>query len=444
VSTNESQGTPRRDFLKAGTVLTAAGALAGVASSARFVHAAQSTEMKVALIGCGGRGTGAAGDMLSSTHQLKLWAMADMFPDRLGGAHDSLSKEFKEKVTVPEDRRFTGFDAYQQAIDSGVDIVILATPPGFRPLHFDAAVKAGKHVFMEKPVATDAAGVRTVLAAAEEAKKKKLGVGVGLQRRHEKSYIETIKRLQDGAIGDIIATRVYWNGQTPWVNKREDLTKRNGKPLTEMEYQLRNWYYFVWLCGDHINEQHIHNLDVGNWLKNGYPVKANGMGGCQVRKGKDYGEIFDHHTVEFEYADGSRMFSQCRHIPGCWNAVSEHAHGSKGSADISGHRIAVKGGEEWRYRERGPNPYRQEHQDLLDSIVAGNPYNEGEQGAMSTMTALLGRMATYSGVEINMQEALNSKISVMPKEFGLNATPPTLPGMDGMYNIAIPGTTKVL
>ena len=220
--------------------------------------------------------------------------------------------------------------------------MILATPPGFRPMHFEAAVKAGKHVFMEKPVAIDAAGVRTVLAAAEEAKKKNLGVGVGLQRHHQASYLETIKRLQDGAIGDIVAARVYWNGGGVWVRPREP-------EQTEMEYQMRNWYYFNWLCGDHIVEQHIHNLDVDQLGQERLSrSSANGMGGRQVRTGKDYGEIFDHHFVEFDYADGSRMFSQCRHIPGCWNSVSEHAHGTKGTADISGARSTSTASEPWQ------------------------------------------------------------------------------------------------
>ena len=236
--------------------------------------------------------------------------------------------------------------------------MILATPPGFRPIHFEAAVKAGKHVFMEKPVATDAPGVRKVLAAAEESKKKNLAVGVGLQRRHQAQYLETIKRLQDGAIGDIVATRVYWNGSTPWVHTREELEAKYGHKLSEMEYQMRNWYYFTWICGDHIVEQHIHNMDVSNWLKDAFPVKANGMGGCQVRKGKDYGETFDHHAVEFEYADGSRMFSQCRHIPGCWNSVSEYAIGTKGTADISGAKIEPSGRRAGAIAASGPIPTR--------------------------------------------------------------------------------------
>src|SRR5690606_7753441 len=229
----------------------------------------------------------------------------------------------------------------------------------------------------EKPVAVDAPGVRKVLAATAEAKKKNLGVGVGLQRRHQAGYIETIKRLQDGAIGDMVAARVYWNSDGVWVEPRSKWLERNPK-LTEMEYQMRNWYYFLWLCGDHIAEQHIHNIDVINWLKNDFPVKAQGMGGCEVRKGPDYGEIFDHHFVEFEYADGSRMFSQCRHIPTCWSSVTEHAHGTKGTADISNYSIRPTAGEPWRYRGRKPNPYQVEHDDLFASIRAGTPLNEGE------------------------------------------------------------------
>ena len=324
----------RRDFLKSSTAIVG-GALVGSLSVAHSAHAAGDDEIKIALIGCGGRGTGAANQALRTDGKVKLIAMADAFDDRLQQSYDQLQKQegLADRIDVPADRQFVGFDAFEKALSADPDLVILATPPGFRPIHFEAAVKAGKHVFMEKPVATDAPGVRRVLAAAEESKKKNLAVGVGLQRHHQNVYLETIKRLQDGAIGDIVNTRVYWNGSTPWVHSREELEKKYGRQLSEMEYQMRNWYYFTWICGDHIVEQHIHNMDVSNWLKGGHPVKANGMGGCQVRKGKDYGETFDHHAVEFEYADGSRMFSQCRHIPGCWNSVSEHAQGSKGTAE---------------------------------------------------------------------------------------------------------------
>ena len=300
-------------------------------------------------------------------------------------------------MEVPEDNKFIGFDAYKQAI-ALADVVILATPPGFRPMHFEEAVRQGKHIFMEKPVATDAPGVRRVLAAAEEAKKKNLKVGVGLQRRHQLGYLETMKRLHDGAIGDIVSMRCYWNGTTPWVRTREDLEKKAGRKLSEMEYQMRNWYYFTWICGDHICEQHIHNLDVINWVKDGYPVRAHGMGGVEVRKGKDYGEIFDHHAVEFEYADGSRCFSQCRHINGCWSSVAESVVGTKGRCDVD--KYTIIGENAWKFRSPGArDPYQQEHDDLFDAIRNDKPYTEAEYGAKRTMTAIMGRMSTYSGKE---------------------------------------------
>jgi predicted dehydrogenase len=306
-------------------------------------------------------------------------------------------------------------------------------------------VRQGKHIFMEKPVATDPAGVRKVLAAAQEAKKKNLKVGVGLQRRHQLGYLESIKRIEDGQIGDVVSMRCYWNGNTPWRKPRAELAAKLGRKPTEMEYQMYNWYYFVWLCGDHIVEQHIHNLDVMNWIKNGPPVRAHGMGGVEVRKGPDDGEIFDHHAVEFEYADGTRMFSQCRHILGCWNAVTEHAVGTKGRADLQDGRWTFSGANPWRFtgtqeRER----YQQEHDDLFDAIRNDRPYNEAERGATSTMTAIFGRMATYSGKLLEWDEALNSKISYMPTEFAWDADPGPKPGPDGMYPHAIPGKTKVI
>src|SRR5580658_6621884 len=322
----------RRSFLKTTSTLAAA------ASLAPGVFAAGDDTLKVALIGCGGRGSGAAGQALSTTGPLKLVAMADAYKHRLDESYDGLKRVHADRVDVPEENKFVGLDAYQHAI-ALADVVILATPPGFRPSHFEEAVRQGKHIFMEKPVAVDGPGVRKVLAAAEDAKKKNLKVAVGLQRHHQKPYIETVQRLHDGAIGDIVAMRAYWNGNTPWVRTRKHGEEEAGRPLTEMEYQMRNWYYFVWLCGDHINEQHIHNLDVINWVKQGHPVRAWGMGGREVLKGIDNGEIFDHHYVEFEYADGSRCSSQCRHIPGCWDNVSEHVQGTKGTCHVGGNVI---------------------------------------------------------------------------------------------------------
>jgi myo-inositol 2-dehydrogenase/D-chiro-inositol 1-dehydrogenase len=313
-----------------------------------------------------------------------------------------------------------------------VDLVILATPPGFRPIHLAAAVKAKKHVFMEKPVAVDGPGVRSVLESTEAAKKQNTGIGVGLQRRHEYRYLETIAKLQEGIIGDIHTLRVYWNGGGVWLRNREP-------GMSEMTYQMRNWYYFNWLCGDHICEQHIHNLDVGNWVKNAYPVSCNGMGGRQVRTGKEYGEIYDHHAVEYIFADGARMISQCRHIPNTWSSVSEYCQGSKGDCDISGSKIDVKGSDPWRYRGKGGNPYQVEHDDLFASIRAGKPLNEGEYGAKSSLTAIMGRMATYTGKIITWEEALNSKVVLAPDSFTFDTAPKSKPNADGFYPIAMPG-----
>jgi myo-inositol 2-dehydrogenase/D-chiro-inositol 1-dehydrogenase len=438
----------RRSFLRRTGGLLGAAAVASALAPSKYAFAqGSSEELKIALVGCGGRGSGAVVDAMSNLNlgPLKLVAMADVFEDRLNGALGNFQAKFPKNVEVPKDRQFIGFDAYKQAI-SAADVVILATPPGFRPMQFEEAVKQGKHVFMEKPVATDAPGIRRVLAAAAEAKKKGLKVGVGLQRHHQKGYLETIKRLQDGAIGDLVTMRAYWNGSTPWLNKRADLEGRAGRKLTEMEYQMRNWYYFTWICGDHICEQHIHNLDVINWVKGQkFPVRAQGMGGCEVRVGKDYGEIFDHHAVEFEYADGSRCYSYCRHIPNCWNDVSEHVQGTKGKSSISGHTIEPTGGEAWRHRSQGDrNPYEQEHADLHDAIRNNKEYNEAERGAMSTMTSILGRLATYGGKVVEMDAALKSEVNLFPPTLAWDAEMPVKPGNDGMYPRAIPGKTKVV
>jgi len=433
----------RRHFLKKSSKAVAGTALLSTLAVERFAHGAisPSDTIRIALIGCGGRGSGAASQALSTSGPVKLIAMADAHKDQLDRSLKEIGAKHKEKVDVPEEHRFIGFDAYKQAIQLA-DLVVLATPPGFRPIHFEEAVRQGKNIFMEKPVATDATGIRRVLAAAEEAKKKNLKVAVGLQRHHQLGYLETMKRLHGGEIGDITSMRAYWNGTTPWLKTRASLEEKAGRKLTEMEYQMRNWYYFVWLCGDHIVEQHIHNLDVINWVKQGHPVRAHGMGGCEVRKGPDYGEIFDHHAVEFEYADGSRLASQCRHINGCWNSVSEHVVGTKGSCDVG--RYTITGANAWRFKERERDAYQQEHDDLFDAIRNDKPYNEAEYGAHSSMTAILGRMATYSGKVIEWDDAINSKISVMPTMFDWDAPTPNKPGPDGMYPRAIPGKTQVV
>ena len=431
----------RRDFLKTSAALATGAAMAGTLLSVPAVHAAGDDTIKIALVGCGGRGTGACSQALSTSGPTRLIAVADAFEDRAKGALESLKNAHKDKVQVADDHVFHGFEAYKQAIDAGPDLVVLATSPGFRSYHFEYAVQQGKNIFAEKPVATDPAGIRRFLAANEEAKKKNLKVGIGLQRHHDPRYVETIKKIWDGAIGDLVLCRAYWNGGGVWTRKRSDYLKT--KPdLTEMEYQMRNWYYFNWLCGDHINEQHIHNLDVINWVKKGHPVSDQGVGGRQVRTGIDNGEIYDHHMVEYTYADGTVLLSECRHQPGTWTNVTEHAHGTKGYCNISGHQITVTQGEGWRHqggRNEKIDPYQIEHDDLARAIRENQPYNEGEYGAHSTMTSILGRMANYSGVTVRWDDAINSKVTIMPAKFAWDATPPSVPNAEGRYPIPMPG-----
>jgi predicted dehydrogenase len=395
---------------------------------ARAAHAAGSDELKIALVGCGGRGTGAASDCLSSSENIKLVAMADAFEDRLTGALGRLKPHFGEKIDVPPERQFVGLDAYKKAIDCGVDVVLLATPPGFRPMQYAAAIEAGKHVFMEKPCCTDAPGFRSLMKTNELADEKSLRVVVGLQRHAEPRYIETIKRIKDGAIGDLMFLRVYWNGSPVWTVKK--------KPeWTNMYYQIRDWYYFVWLCGDHIAEQHVHNIDIGNWVKGDHPVEAQGMGGRELRRDEDQGQIFDHHAVEFTFADGTKMFSQCRQMPGCAGRISEHAHGTKGTSNCAG---LIQADQRWRYRGPGVNPYRQEHVNLINAIRNSEKLNEGWYGATSSMTAVLGRMATYSGKVVKWDDAVAKGPNEMPEKLAFDANPPVMPDPDGTYRSSIP------
>ena len=443
--TTQNNDASRRNFLKTTSAAATAGALLGSLNAVQAAHVSYDETVRIGMIGCGGRCTGAADQAMNTEGPTKLIAMCDAFEDRLQGSLKTLNRKHEGKIDVPAERQFVGFEGYKQLLETDIDLVLIATPPGFRPVHFKAAVEAGKHVFAEKPVAVDAAGVRSFLETAKEAKKKDLLVQIGLQRRHERAYMETIDRLQNGAIGDIVAARAYWNGGGVWT--------RNRQPgQTEMEYQMRNWYYFNWLCGDHITEQHIHNLDVINWLMGGAPVKAQGQGGRQVRTSKEHGEIYDHHMVEFTYGDtpygnDTVMLSQCRHIQKCWNKVDEFAHGSKGSCHIGGAKIFdAKGNLTWEYGSGGRGGHQQEHHDLFADFRGGKRPNEAEYGAMSTMTSILGRMATYSGQEISMKDALASEVVISPidKFTSMTDTPPVLPNDDMTYNIPMPGETKVL
>lgn len=433
----------RRDFCKT-TVVASSGILAAGLPVGASAYAAGSDKLKVALVGCGGRGTGAAIQAISADENVQLVAVADAFQDRMEDCLSNVNQKFggdKKKINVPDKNKFVGFDGYKGAIDQA-DVVILTTPPGFRPIHFEYAVNQGKHLFIEKPLATDAPGIRKVLAAGKLAKEKKLNVVVGLQRHYQKNYKAVIERIRKGAMGDIVSGQVYWNSAGVWVRPR--------KPgQTEMEYQMRNWYYFNWLCGDHILEQHIHNIDVANWFLDSYPVSAQGMGGREVRTGKDHGEIFDHHFVEFVYPNGAVISSQCRHQPSTMSRVSEHFQGTKGTADTnSDHHGLIKGyGGETIYDHQGkddPNPYQVEHDQLFAAIRAGKVIDNLEYGAKSTMTAIMGRMATYSGQVIQWEEAMNSEMSIMPQTFAFDADPPVMPDANGYYPIPVPGQTKVL
>jgi predicted dehydrogenase len=435
----------RRDFIRHSSILAGGLMAAPLLSNANYFSGADDV-IKIALIGCGGRGTGAATQALVSKQNVKLVAMADAFRDNLDTCFKDLNNEdisestngrgnLKGKIDVPEERKFTGFDAYMHAI-ALADVVILATPPGFRPIHFAEAIKQGKHVFMEKPVATDPAGVQKVLEAAALAKQKKLNVVVGLQRHYQNSYRELYKRKD--LIGDITSAQAWWNNDGVWVRPR----KYN---QTEMEYQMRNWYYFNWLCGDHINEQHIHNIDAVNWFKGAYPVKAQGFGGRQVRKGKDHGEIFDHHFVEFHYADGSILNSQCRHMPGTMSKVDELIIGTKGKIKAGEANITDNKGKVLYQFDKTTenNPYQTEHDELFAAIAKGEyKFADAENGARSTMTAVLGRMATYSGQVVEWDKAINSGLDLQPKEYDWNALPPLVPNEEGFYAVAKPGVTK--
>lgn len=437
---NEDLRDKRRDFLKT-SALVAGGVMLNQFAFAGG-HSSTDDTIKIALIGCGDRGTGAAFQALSTKQNIKLVAMADAFQDRMDNSYKVLSEKFKEKVDVPAERRFVGFDGYQKAI-ALADVVLLVTPPGFRPTHFEEAVKQGKHVFMEKPVAVDAPGVRKVLAAAELAKKKKLNVVVGLQRRYQANYRETLKRIQDGEIGEVMSGQVYWNSGGVWVKKRQP-------QQTEMEYQMRNWYYFNWLCGDHIVEQHVHNIDIANWVKNAYPVSVQGTGSRAWRTGKDYGEIYDNHAVELTYADGAVIYSQCRHFEGIANRVDETFQGTKGRTYLSAGNNGViwdlKGKELFSHPTKGnANPYQTEHDELFAAIAKGDyKFADAERGAKSCFTAIVGRYATYSGQTIKWDEALQANNSLMPDELSWTANPKLMPDANGLYPIPTPGKSKII
>ncbi|HEY1377136.1 MAG TPA: Gfo/Idh/MocA family oxidoreductase [Gemmataceae bacterium] len=419
----------RRQFLQASAVSTAATLAAAAAQPA---HVAGNDMLRIGLIGCGGRGTGAAEQAARADKNVQLVALGDAFPDKiekcLRNLRGSMGGLFAAKVDVPPERRFAGFDAYKHVIDA-VDVVLLATPPGFRPAHLRAAVEAGKHVFCEKPMAVDAPGVRSVLQTAELAKQKKTCLVSGFCYRYDPPKRATVQRLHEGAIGDILAIHCNYNTGPIWHVDR--------KPgMSDMEWQMRNWYYFTWLSGDHIVEQHIHNLDKAAWvMKDAYPVSAVGLGGRQVRTDPKFGHIFDHHAVVFEYANGTKLFSFCRQMKNCFNDVSDHLIGTKGSCQLMQHRI--DGPHAWQYRGDAPNMYQQEHDELFAGIRAGSALNDGGFMAYSTLMGIMGRMATYTGQKVSWQQALNSKEDLTPPRLDMAASLPVPP-------VAKPGVTKLV
>ncbi len=416
----------RRDFLKSSALTTTAVALGSLPA----VHAAGSDLIRVGLIGCGGRGSGAAGNVLESSPNVKLVAMGDVFEDRLKDSLKGLKKH-GDKVDVTPDRAFVGLDAFEKVLSADINYVILATPPAFRPQHLKAAVAAGKNIFTEKPVAVDGAGIRTVLEVAEQARAKGLGVGAGTQRRHQTSYLEIMKRVHGGAIGDIVAARCYWNQGGLWMKERKT-------EWSDLEWQIRNWLYFTWLSGDHMVEQHVHNLDVVRWAIRGNPIRAVGMGGRQVRTEPSYGHIFDHFAVDYEFPGGVHVMSMCRQIDGCENNVAEGLAGTKGMCRTSDKNyFAINGPTgEWSFNPKEDNsPYVQEHTDLIASIRAGSPINELKNVAESTLMAIMGRMSTYSGKAVTWDQALNSKDELVPAKLAWG--PMTVPP------VAMPGQTKL-
>jgi predicted dehydrogenase len=421
------QAPDRRQFLAAATATAAAGIVGNA-------FAGGSDEMRVGLIGCGNRGKGAGENVLESAPGVKIVALADVFKDKAYDARahfrefidkDGLAKELGNKVDIPDDKMFDGFDAYQKLLETDVNYVMLATPPGFRPLHLQAAVAAGKHIFTEKPVAVDGPGTRKVLGLVPETMQKKLCIAAGTQRRHNAGYIATMKQVHDGVIGDILALRCYWNNAGIWFHERQP-------GMSDVVYQLYNWYHFMWICGDHIVEQHVHNLDVCNWAMKAHPVRCDGAGGRTpgnpsrpAGPPEVVGNIYDNFSVDFEYPGGVHMYSSCRHLPPCQSNVSEAIVGTKGTSHpdryaINGKRVAFQ-------VDPRRGDYTQEHTDLIASIRTGKPINELQNVAESTLTAIMGRMSAYTGKQVTWEQALNSQEDTFPKKLDLHGSLPVPP-----------------
>jgi predicted dehydrogenase len=416
--------------------LWTAGAISGAVAAMPTVHgqSPSSDVIRIGLIGAGGRGTGALQQTLSVPgSNVKLTAVADAFDDRIKGALKAV-ENMPEKLDCPEERQFKGLDGYKQVLDH-CDLVILATPPGFRPFHFEAAVNAGKHVFMEKPVCVDAFGAQLCLAAAKMADEKKLKVVVGLQRHYDQKYRETIQKIREGLAGDIIGGQVYWNGGGIWYRGRKPDT-------TEMQFQVNNWYHFNWLCGDHIVEQHVHNIDIANWVLDRLPESAYGVGGRQNRVPGQSSEIYDHHSVNFTYPGGVRIASQCRQFPGGDGRVNEEFQGTKGFVKI-GEITDYKGNVLWKFEGKSDNPYQVEHDELHDAIRNDKPLNNAVYGTTSSFSAVLGRTATYTGKQTGYDDLMKTGFRTMPDSLTWDTIPPVVPDKDGNYPLPMPATYKI-
>lgn len=400
--TNASSSVSRRQFIRTSSLVAASAAAA--VSFPSVLRGAGNKPINAVIIGLGGRGGGAGQNFLEAVKitgaNAKIVAVADLFPEQA-------NRGTEQPFGLPADKCFSGFDAYQKVLAlPDVNYCILATPPGFRAPHFKACIEAGKNVFMEKPVAVDGPGCRLMYQTAELSKQKGLKVAAGTQRRHQASYLETIKRIQGGEIGDVVTLRAYWvNGGPIW--------HRGDHGDSDLERQIRNWYHYIWLSGDHICEQHVHNLDVCNWIVNDHPVKAWGQGSRQ-QLGDKSGEIWDNFDIEYEYPNGVHLFSYCGQIKRDWSSVSEAVHGTKGTSRPDG-SISPKGGQMWRFRAKAIDPYVQEHVDLINAIENDTELNEAKQVTDSTLTAILGREASYSGAGVEWDKVLNSTFAYGPE-----------------------------
>jgi predicted dehydrogenase len=420
-------GLTRRDFIRTASAASVA-TLAASFPGSGGLFAAGSDTIRIGIIGAGGRGTGAAIDAVNSSPGVEIVAVYDAFQDRVDKSLQTLREKVPAAVKVKPEHCFTGLDGYKKLLAvKDINYIVTAAPPGFRPLHLKAAVEAGKNVFMEKPVAVDPVGVRSVIASSALAAEKGLAIVAGTQRRHQKRYLETMRRIHDGAIGEVVGGQCYWNQGDLWVIKKTP-------EMSEMEWQCRNWLYFSWTSGDHIVEQHVHNIDVVNWAFGAMPVKVMAMGGREVRTAPEYGNIFDHFAVEFEYPNGARVMSMCRQTPGCADRVEEKIVGTKGHAFGYGE---ISGPDAWKFEGDEPDPYVVEHTDLIASIRAGKPLNEGRRIAESTMCAIMGRMSAYTGRALSWDWAMKaSKLDLFPAqlEFGPNPVDP----------VAVPGVTPLV